>query len=45
MGLAVERLEPDDAAWIGYWKLYCLQRFAVDKNEKLFESDYVSLAS
>ena len=43
LGLRVDYLAPDDDLWQLYWQLYCLQRLALKDNEKLFESDYVSL--
>lgn len=41
--LVVEYLKPDDPVWRAYWQLYCHQRLAVKDQQKLFESDYVSL--
>ena len=43
IGLTVEYLEPQSPLWREYWRLYCLQRLAVSDNQKLYESDYVSL--
>ena len=43
IGLRVHRINPQDDLWQKYWRLYCLQRLAIGDNEKLFESDYVSL--
>lgn len=43
IGLRVNRIKPQDGLWQKYWRLYCLQRLAIDDNQKLFESDYVSL--
>ena len=43
LGLIVEYLDPHLDPWLQYWKLYCLQRLAVRGNEKLYESDCVSL--
>jgi hypothetical protein len=43
LGLIVEYMEPDNEEWKLYWKLYCLQRIAIDEDSKLFESSYVSL--
>lgn len=43
IGLRVSRIHPQDDLWQKYWRLYCLQRLAIGDNEKLFESDYVSL--
>lgn len=44
LGLRVDYLPPRDELWQQYWQLYCLQRLALKENEKLFESDYVSLS-
>lgn len=44
IGLEVEKLDPSSEIWRNYWQLYCLQRFALKDGERLFESDYVSLA-
>lgn len=43
IGLRVTQVNPQDDLWQRYWQLYCLQRLAIGDNEKLFESDYVSL--
>lgn len=43
IGLEVEYLESTDEKWRQYWKLYCLQRLAINDRQKLFESHYVSL--
>ena len=43
IGLTVEYLKPQSAEWQEYWRLYCLQRLAVDDRQKLYESDYASL--
>ena len=43
LGLIVEYIDPHLNLWQQYWKLYCLQRLAVGDNEKLYESDCVSL--
>lgn len=43
LGLHVDYLAPDNQLWQKYWQLYCLQRLALRDNEKLFESNYVSL--
>jgi hypothetical protein len=44
IGLEVEKLDCSSEIWRNYWQLYCLQRFALKDGERLFESDYVSLA-
>jgi hypothetical protein len=43
IGLTVEYLSPEDAAWQEYWQLYCAQRLSITDRQKLFESDYVSI--
>ena len=43
MGLDVEYLDQKSENWQLYWRLYCLQRLAVDDKQKLFESNYASL--
>ena len=43
IGLAVEHLDQQSAEWQEYWQLYCLQRLAINNNQKLYESDYASL--
>ena len=43
IALRVDYLDPQDPLWEKYWHLYCLQRLQINDNEKLFESDYVSL--
>lgn len=41
--LIVEYLPPDNPTWRAYWQLYCHQRLAIKDEQKLFESDFVSL--
>ena len=43
IGLAVEYLRPESRRWQDYWRLYCLQRLAVENYQKLYESAYASL--
>lgn len=43
IGLKVEYLPPDDEIWQRYWQLYCLQRLAIERREKIYESNYASL--
>lgn len=43
MGLDIEYLEQKSEYWQLYWRLYCLQRLAVNDKQKLFESNYASL--
>ena len=45
IGLTVDYLDPHSDRWQQYWKLYCLQRLAIRDNQKLYESDYVSLVT
>lgn len=44
IGLAVEYLDPEDELWKGYWQLYCYQRLEIKEKQKLFESNFASLA-
>ena len=43
IGLKVEYLDPHSESWQLYWRLYCMQRLSLDHDQKLFESDYVSI--
>lgn len=43
VGLSVEYLEARSVDWQDYWQLYCLQRLAVTEQQKLFESECVSI--
>lgn len=43
IGLRVQYLEQNDDLWQDYWRLYCLQRLAIEDRLKLYESDYASL--
>lgn len=43
MGLAVERVPLNDANWRRYWALYCHLRLAIESDQRIFESNYVSL--
>ena len=38
IGLVVEYLEYESEDWQDYWRIYCLQRLAIEEGEKLFES-------
>ena len=42
IGLNVEYLKQDDDLWQAFWRLYCLQRLAIENHRKLYESDRVS---
>lgn len=44
MGLEIDYLSPDTQEWRRYWGLYCRLRLAVKDGQRLFESDYASLA-
>lgn len=43
MGLQIEYLSPNDSVWRKYWELYCHLRLAIDSEQRIFESNYVSL--
>ena len=43
IGLRVEYLKQADVLWQDYWRLYCMLRLATEENQKLYESDCVSL--
>ena len=43
IGLKIEYLKQDDDLWQDFWRLYCLQRLAIEANQKLYESERVSL--
>ena len=43
IGLVVEYFPYHSETWQDYWRLFCLQRLAVKDDQKLYESDYVSL--
>ena len=43
IGLNVDYLDPHSELWQLYWQLYCMQRLALNDDQKLFESDYVSI--
>lgn len=44
IGLDIEYLEASNPIWRRYWELYCLLRLAVQDNQKIFESEYMSLS-
>lgn len=44
IGLTVDYLDPRDPVWQKYWQLHCLQRLSIVDAQKLYESEYVSLA-
>ena len=43
IGLVVEHLDQQSEEWQEYWRLYCLQRLAINDPQKLYESEYASL--
>lgn len=43
IGLTVEYLSPGDPTWRKYWALYCHLRLAIESDQRIFESNYVSL--
>jgi len=44
IGLTVEYMDPTASEWQLFWELYCLQRLAIMDNQKLYESNYVSIS-
>jgi hypothetical protein len=43
IGLPVRYLAKDEPMWKLYWTLYCHLRLAIEDNQKIFESYYVSM--
>lgn len=43
MGLTVDYLPLTDPLWRKYWTLYCHLRLAIESDQKIFESNFVSL--
>jgi ATP-dependent protease ClpP protease subunit len=43
IGLTVEYLPLTDPVWRKYWALYCHLRLAIEGDQRIFESNYVSL--
>lgn len=43
MGLNIEYLPPIDQMWRKYWALYCHLRLAIESDQRIFESNFVSL--
>lgn len=41
--LNIHHMLPTDPIWRKYWALYCHLRLAIEPNQRLFESNYVSL--
>lgn len=44
VGLTVSYLRPEAPLWQKYWRLYCLQLWALNGKTKLFEGSFASLA-
>jgi hypothetical protein len=43
IGLTIEYKPSTDHVWRKYWELYCHLRLAIESEQRIFESDYVSL--
>jgi hypothetical protein len=43
IGLTIDYLPPSDPIWRKYWALYCHLRLAIETDQRIFESNYVSL--
>jgi len=43
MGLTITYMSPTDPVWRKYWSLYCHLRLAIESEQRIFESNYVSL--
>jgi hypothetical protein len=43
MGLTVTYMPSTDPVWRKYWALYCHLRLAIESEQRIFESNYVSL--
>ncbi len=43
IGLNVDYVSLNDTNWRKYWALYCHLRLAIESDQRVFESDYVSL--
>lgn len=43
IGLNVKYVPPTDVQWRKYWALYCHLRLAIESDQRIFESNYVSL--
>lgn len=43
IGLTVEFMPSTDPVWRKYWTLYCHLRLAIESEQRIFESNYVSL--
>lgn len=43
IGLTIEYMPPTGPVWRKYWALYCHLRLAIESEQRIFESNYVSL--
>ena len=43
IGLTIDYLPLSDPTWRKYWALYCHLRLAIESDQRIFESNYVSL--
>jgi len=43
IGLPVKYMPPTDPLWRRYWALYCHLRMAIEGDQRIYESEYVSL--
>lgn len=43
MGLTISYMPSNDPVWRKYWALYCHLRLAIESEQRIFESSYVSL--
>lgn len=43
IGLPIQYFAPTDPVWRKYWALYCHLRLAIEGEQRIFESSYVSL--
>lgn len=43
MGLTITYMQSTDPVWRKYWTLYCHLRLAIESEQRIFESNYVSL--
>lgn len=43
MGLTISYMQSNDPVWRKYWALYCHLRLAIESEQRIFESSYVSL--
>ena len=43
IGLAVTYMPPSDPIWRRYWALYCHLRLAIESEQRVYESNFVSL--